>query len=306
MKKTTIGSIAFLLSLILPLIFTIHEAEGRKQMTLQVRTQLRPVNWPQNQVLWFAPGVYWVDEYEGGVQSGTLDQTANLKIWNANYSVEFGQGFIRFEQAGGVKEATLARDTELCVVNTASSSKQRLMFMGRQRVEFGYDGCAMKGTLAREAQLKVWQGQVNNYPRGTVVDFNGAGQVTRAVLPGGSPTALDGVYQGSCIIVGMGTFPIRFTARNGAFEGLSEETLFQLRYKGNYDSKGAISNGLLTGWVDDLDATSNQKIRWTVRGPVTGNINPPGSAGNVSATTSDGKITKTGTWNAARVGPVGP
>ena len=303
MKKMTLGSITLLLVLALPFILMIQEVEGRRQMTLQVRTSLRPVNWPQNQGLWFAPGAYWVDEYEGGVQSGTLDQTANLKVWNGNYSIEFGRGFIRFEQGGGVKEGTLARDTELCVVNTASDSKQRLQFMGQQRVEFGYDGCVMKGTLARQAQLRTWQGQVYNYPRGAVVDFNGAGQVNRAVLPSGNPTGLDGVYQGTCSIAGLGAFPIKFTARKGAFEGLTEQDLFQLRYKGNYDLKGVISNGLLTGWVDDWDPTTKQKVRWTVRGPVTGNINPTGSAGDASATTSDGKITKAGPWNAARVAP---
>ncbi len=303
MKKTVFKPIIFLLFLVLSFIVVTHEVEARRQMALQVRTTLRPVNWPQHQGLWFAPGVYWVDEQEGGVQSGTLDQTANLKIWNANYSAEFGRGFIRFERGGGVKEGTLVRDTELCVVNTASPNKQRLIFLGQQRVEFGYDGCVMKGTLAREAQLRTWDGKTNNYPKGTVVDFNGAGQVTRAVLPSGSPTAMDGAYQGTCSIVGIGSFPIRFTARNGAFEGLSDQNLFQLRYKGNYNSQGAISNGLLTGWIDDWDPTKNQKIRWTVRGPVTGNIKPTGSAGNVSATTSDGKITKTGTWNATRTGP---
>jgi hypothetical protein len=161
----------------------------------------------------------------------------------------------------------------------------------------------MKGTLAREAPLRTWQGQTYQYPRGAVIDFNGAGLVNRWVLPSGNPTTLDGVYQGTCSISGIGVFPIQFAARKGTFDGVSEETLFQLRYKGNYDSKGVISNGLLTGWIDDWDATTKQKVRWTVRGPITGNIDPTRSAGNASATTSDGKITKTGPWNAARVAP---
>lgn len=285
------------------LCFTFTESLARKQMNLVARTQLRPVNWPAGQKVWFAAGPYWIDEFDRGVQSGTLDEVRSMKTWNSSRVVEFGKGFIRFERGGGVKEGTLARDAQLCVVNTASPSKMSLSFRGGTRVEFGYDGCVMKGTIAQDATLRTWDNKTGRYPRGTAVDFNGAGLVTRAILPAGTATGVDGVYQGNCTITGIGTFTFRVTARKGSFEGLVEQKKFHLRFKGNYDTKGIIKNGLLSGWVEDWDPKQRRNVRWTVRGPITGTLGPVGSRGTVRATTSDGKITRTGTWTANRVAP---
>jgi len=69
---------------------------------------------------------------------------------------------------------------------------------------------------------------------------------------------------------------------------------------GNYDKTGRIGNGSITGFVHVLQ--SGRWTRWTVRGPVTGIINSANSNGNAQATTADGKITNSGTWNAVRVG----
>jgi hypothetical protein len=274
--------------------------EARTQQTLKVRTQLRPVGWPKSDMLWFAPGIYWVDDFDGGVQSGTLDQTAILKIWNSNGKVSFGQGVIRFEQAGGVKEGTLLEDTVLCVVNTASNSKFSLTFKGKKTVEFGYDGCVMKGTLAQEATLKSSDGGSKTYPPGTLVDFNGAGLVTSAVLPPSGPTQLDGLYNGTCTIVGIGTFPFSFRASNGSFNGSQNQVLYSLQWQGNYDKAGNIQNGMMTGWVDVMEG--GQKLRWTVRGPIQGTIAAAASRGTLTITTADGNRTWTGTWTAA-IGP---
>ncbi len=274
--------------------------EARTQKTLAVRTQLRPVGLPKNDLLWFAPGICWVDDFDGGVQSGILDQTAILQIWNSTGKVSFGPGFIRFEQAGGVKEGTLLDDTSLCVVNTASNSKFSLTFKGKKTVEFGYDGCVMKGTLAQEATLKSWDGGSKTYPPGTLVDFNGAGLVTYAILPPAGPTQLDGLYNGTCTIVGIDTFPFSFRAINGVFNGSFNKILYSLQWQGNYDKGGNIQNGMMTGWVDVMEG--GQKMRWTVRGPIQGTIAAVASRGTLTITTADGKRTWTGTWTAA-IGP---
>ncbi len=289
---------------VIVLVFTFaYESSAREQRTLNARTQLRPVNWPQHMKLWFAPGVYWIDSAEGGVQSGTLDQNATLKIWNANYSVEFGRGFIRFERGGGVKEGTLVRDTDLCVVNTASPNKQRLRFTGITRVEFGYDGCVMRGTLAQQAALRTWDGKTNNYPKGTTVDFNGAGLVTRAQAPAGVAAGnIDGNYNGTCNLMGS-MFNFNFIAKGGRFSGRIDKggpDGYSLQWEGNYDKSGRISNGIITGFVHVLQ--NGRWIRWTVRGPVTGIVNPANANGSATATTADGKNTRTGAWNAVRVG----
>lgn len=286
------------------LIFAFaYESSAREQRNLNARTQLRPVNWSQHQKLWFAPGVYWIDSVEGGVQSGTLDQEADIKAWNSNMSYKFDKGFIRFERTGGVKEGTLARDTNMCVVNTASKTKLNLLFMGGQKVEFGYDGCVMRGTLAQQATLKTLDGKTNTYPKGTTVDFNGAGLVTRAQLPPGVAVGnIDGNYAGTCNLMG-GLFDFRFTAKGGRFSGRIDKAGvdgYSLQWEGNYNNSGGISNGIITGFVHILQ--NGKWIRWTVRGPVTGIINPANSNGNASATTADGKNTRTGTWNAVKVG----
>lgn len=149
-------------------------AEARTEKTLTKRTQLSPVN--SREVLWFAPGQYWVDDASGGVQSGTLDETKALPVWNSKGKVEFGPGFIRFEaSAGGVKEGMLAADTLLYVVNTAARSTLQATFKAKTAVEFGYDGNVMRGTLAKEATLKQETGGDKSFPAGAQVDFNGAG-----------------------------------------------------------------------------------------------------------------------------------
>lgn len=293
----------YFLSIFLLVFAFAYESSARDQRTLNARTQLRPVNWPQHQKLWFAPGVYWIDSVEGGVQSGTLDQESDIKAWNSNMSYKFGKGFIRFERTGGVKEGTLFRDTNMCVVNTASKNKLNLPFMGGQKVEFGYDGCVMRGTLAQQASLRTWDGKTNTYPKGATVDFNGAGLVTRAQSPSGVAAGnIDGNYNGTCNLMG-GLFNFNFTAKGGRFSGRIDKTGqdgYSLQWEGNYDKSGRISNGIITGFVHILQ--NGKWIRWTVRGPVTGIINPANSNGNASATTADGKNTRTGTWNAVKAG----
>lgn len=295
-------SVCFLSIFLLVFSFA-YESFAREQRNLNVRTQLRPVNWPQHQKLWFAPGVYWIDSVERGVQSGTLDQEADIKAWNSNISYKFGKGFIRFERTGGVKEGTLLRDTNMCVVNTASNTKLHLIFMGGKRVEFGYDGCVMRGTLAQTAQLRTWDNKTNTYPKGTTVDFNGAGQVTRAQLPAGNPIGnIDGTYNGICNLIGE-TFNFNFTAKGGRFSGRIDKAGadgYSLQWEGNYDNTGRISNGVITGFVHVFE--NGRWIRWTVRGPVTGTINPANASGSATATTADGKNTRTGTWNAVKIG----
>ncbi|MFC2157550.1 hypothetical protein ACFLT9_06905 [Acidobacteriota bacterium] len=272
--------------------------EAQTQKTLTVRTWLRPVGWPKNNnYLHFAPGNYRVDDFDGGVQSGILDQEALLKIWNSNSQVLFGPGFIRFERAGGVKEGTLPYDTTLCITNTASDSKLILSFKGKTTVEFGYDGCVMKGTLAKEATLKSWDGGSKTYPPGTLVDFNGAGLVTEAVLPPTGAPHMDGQYNGTCTIDGIGTFPFNFNASNGVFKGSIDKPLYSLQWQGNYDKAGTIQNGWMTGWVDVIEG--GQKTRWTVRGPIQGTITAAASRGTLSITTADGSQTWTGNWTAA-------
>ena len=99
-------------------------APTRDPKVLAVRTQLRPVGKKEAEKVWFAPGNYWTDDWEGGVQSGTLDETVELQIWNTTKRLTFGPGFIRFERsAGGVKEGTLVSKANLCVVNTARPSQ---------------------------------------------------------------------------------------------------------------------------------------------------------------------------------------
>jgi len=84
------------------------QAPERSLTALTERTQLRPVAWKAGNMLWFAPGPIAVDGWEGGVQSGILDETRTLQVWNTTRNVSFGPGFIRFERsAGGVKEGTL-------------------------------------------------------------------------------------------------------------------------------------------------------------------------------------------------------
>lgn len=301
-RKAISGWIGNLSAVLLVISAFLVPAEARTQRMLAARTQLRPVGMVPAQLFWFAPGVVWVDDFDGGVQSGTLDQTASLKIWNSNASVSFGPGFIRFERAGGVKEGTLQTDTQLCVVSTASNSKTSLTFQGRKTVEFGYDGCVMKGTLAQEAALKSWNNQSKTYPAGSLVDFNGAGLVTRAILPPSDPSPQDGNYSGTCTIVGIGAFPFAFKAAGGFFSGGRDQTLFSLHWQGNFDKAGNILIGMITGWVDV--GTGEQKTRWTVRGPMQGTITPNLSRGNFSAVAADGNRTWTGTWTASTGAPV--
>jgi len=311
MKK----GLSFLLTLTACFCFFIisggyFSTQARTKKTLTVRTQLRPVNKSPAAVLWFAPGDYWVDDYDGGVQSGKLDQTAELKIWNTSRSLTFGPGFIRFEAAGDVKEGTLVDDTSLCVVNTASSSKFSLTFTGKTAVEFGYDGCVMKGTIAKEETLKSWDGKLTTYPPGTLVEWNGAGLVIRAVQPSGTSSSLDGTYTGSFTLScacnspqckapiaknaacpGVDTLtdpvPFVFTAKGGSFNGGKDAKEYSLQWQGNYDASGAIKNGTMTGWIDGCDK-SNEKLRWTITGPITGTLSAAGATGSLSIFTVPG------------------
>ena len=298
-------------------------AEARTPKTLTERTQLRPVGWKEGN-LWFAPGGYWVDDFDGGVQSGTLDETRSLTIWNTKTKLDFGPGFIRFEQTGGVKEGTLVADTVLNVVNTASNSKQSLTFSANTTVEFGYDGGVMKGTLAKEATLKSESGESKAYPPGTLVDFTGAGLLSRAVLPTAGPAVFDGLYTGTCTLT-LGdidpelkpmvdpaakletlrmwplVFPFDFKAAKGSFQGGFEAELLSLQWQGNYDAKGGIVNGILTGWVDFK--RGDEKVRCTVRGPIKGILAKAASRGTFRATSIDPFATVTGVWGITKFTP---
>ncbi|MCD4783141.1 MAG: hypothetical protein K8T10_04830 [Candidatus Eremiobacteraeota bacterium] len=169
--------------------FFSTEVQARTQKRLSKRTRLRPVNWRPGRKLWFAAGNYWIDDLEKGVQSGTLDQTVTLKIWNSKRSVSFGKGFIRFERGGGVKKGVLARDTTLYVVNR----KRQIKFMGGKSVEFGWDGGVMKGTVAQgtafSTSLIKRGGGTKTFPKGTRVTFNGAGVPTSIVAPSRTTTS---------------------------------------------------------------------------------------------------------------------
>jgi len=245
----------------------VTNVDARTQkMLLQTRTQLRPVAWPEGKGKpWFAPGPYWVDEFERGVQSGTLDMNKSFEIYNGNgRSLRFGRGLIRFERsAGGVKEGTLASDTApppLPVVNTGGRNNQTINLAPGTIVEFGYDGGVMRGTLNTVSSFfpEGMNTTRKKYPKGATLYFNGAGQVVRAELPPGptvppgESTSIDGLYVGTCTITTQSlSFPCRFTARNGVFEGVSEvEKTCHLDYKGNCSKNGVITNGSLTGWAD--------------------------------------------------------
>jgi Mg-chelatase subunit ChlD len=290
--------------------------------TLTTRTQLRPVAWKTGVTLWFAPGPYAEDGWEGGVQSGILDETATLQVWNTTRKETFGPGFIRFERgAGGVKEGTLAADTTLCVVNTAAPSKISLAFAGiTATVEFGYDGCVMKGTLAAEATLRSWNGKSDTYPPGTLVEFNGAGELIRAVLPGAGATALDGEYTGTLELgcpegvwwlekgKSFKILPFHFTAKDGTFAGGHDDRPYSLQWQGNYDATGKISNGMMTGWIDfDHPAYRHlePKLRWTITGPIEGTLRAPaGGRLTVNSSTDPDRLPEpivcTGTWSAVK------
>lgn len=279
---------------------------------LAARTQLRPVAWKEGSLLWFAPGPIAYDDWEKGVQSGILDETRNLKVWNTTREQVFGPGFIRFERsAGGVKEGTLESDTTICVVNTASNKKFSLVFARQTTVEFGYDGCVMKGTLAGDATLRTWNGKMESCPAGSRVEFNGAGLLTRFVKGAGKATALDGEYAGtlelSCpelwLDVAVRTIPFCFTASGGEFSGGHEDEPYSLRWQGNYDETGKITKGMMTGWIDFRHELEG-KLRWTITGPITGTLAAPASGTLSTFTSTDpdrlpGPIECSGTWTAA-------
>jgi LPXTG-motif cell wall-anchored protein len=292
-------------------------APTRDPKVLAVRTQLRPVGKKATETLWFAPGNYWTDDWEGGVQSGTLDETVELQIWNTTKRLTFGPGFIRFERtAGGVKEGTLVAKANLCVVNTARPSSLSLEFMpAPATVEFGYDGCVMKGTLANDETLRMWNETSQLFKAGTQVEFNGAGLVTRGVAgPGtsGAATPFDGVYTGTCTLacpegvwwVDVGrstkTVPFKFTAKGGVFEGGGDDLPYSLKWRGDFDSKtGAITKGSVTGWIDfdhpryrprdyaHPEPCKESKLRWTVTGPVSGTLAPPATGRFTTNTSTD-------------------
>lgn len=241
----------------------VSNADARTKKMLQERTQLRPVGWPGSAgKVWFAPGPYWVDEFEGGVQSGTLDEVISLRVYNGQgSSVRFSRGLIRFERAdGGVKEGTLASDIKLPVVNTGGRNRQTISLAAGTIVEFGYDGGVMRGTLNEDSFFfpEGINTSSKKYPKDATLYFNGAGQVVRSVLPTGTtvppgePTPVDGLYKCNCIIPSQSLqFECEFTARNGLFEGVKElDETCHLDYKGNYAKNGAITNGSLTGWAD--------------------------------------------------------
>jgi len=257
----------------------VWNADARTQQMLTTRTQLRPVAWPESKEKpWFAPGPYWVDEFEKGVQSGTLDENKSFEIYGGNgRSLRFGRGLIRFERMDGrVKEGMLASDTApptLPVVNTGGRNNQTIKLKPGTIVEFGYDGGVMRGTLATASHFRPYgmNTQSKNYPKGATLYFNAAGQVVRAVLPDGDtlpsgvPTNLDGTYTGTCnvnvlnkpetdggqTIQILALIPFDFTARNGVFHGVTEvEKTCKLDYKGNYAKDGVISNGALLGWAE--------------------------------------------------------
>ena len=300
-------------------------APTRGSRLLGERTQLRPVGKKESAKLWFKAGPYWVDAWEGGVQSGTLDETAELQIWNTTRRETFAPGFIRFERAaGGVKEGVLSSAREQCVVNTAAESKLHIKFAGTPAtVEFGYDGCVMKGTLVKEERLRKWDLTWETYPAGSVVQFNGAGDVSRAISgPGteGDPTPLDGEYRGTCTLTCLdnpgdqpnpwwadtGTnvkeVPFDFKAVGGVLQGGKEGTAYSLKWTGNYDASGTITKGMMSGWID-IDHPSyrpvekpgawppgvprehrSEKLRWTITGPFGGALGAP-AVGNVTINT---------------------
>jgi len=280
---------------------------------LAVRTQLRPVAWKEGSVLWFAPGPIAYDDWEKGVQSGILDETRSLKIWNTTREQVFGPGFIRFERsAGGVKEGTLESDSTICVVNTASEAKLNLTFARQTTVEFGYDGCVMKGTLAEAATLKTWDGKMEACPAGSRVEFNGAGELTRFVKGAGKATALDGEYTGtlqlSCpelwLDAAVKSMPFRFAASGGEFSGGHEDEPYSLRWQGNYDETGKITKGMMTGWIDFRHEVEG-KLRWTITGPITGTLAAPASGTLMTITATDPDrlpepIECNGVWTAAK------
>jgi hypothetical protein len=177
MKRRIGFAVSMVVVFVMTVLMCISTVHAATEKTLNTRMQLRPVNWPSSQLLWFAPGSYWIDSSEMGVQSGTLDQTASMRPWNSRNSIDFTKGYIRFERAGGVKEGVLARDTSICVVNTASSNKAFINFMGGKSVEFGYDGCVMKGAIAQDMTLQTSNGS-KTLIKGTTVEFD-AGKVTR-------------------------------------------------------------------------------------------------------------------------------
>jgi hypothetical protein len=154
-----------------------------EEKVLKERTQLRPLSWPQDKTLWFAPGVYTVDPKDGGVESGILDQEAELEVWKSHLKYRFGKGYIKFDQTGRVMIGELAKNTEICVVNTSSSKKKYLLFMGKKTVVFGYDGCVVRGTLAKQATLKTWDMKEVTYSKGTTVSFTTTGLVKVATPP---------------------------------------------------------------------------------------------------------------------------
>ena len=313
----------FLLVVVLCFCSSFSFAQQRELKTLTERTQLRPVAWKADSKLWFAPGAYWVDGFEGGVQSGTLDETVELQIWNTTARMRFAPGFIRFERsAGGVKEGVLEKATSVCVVNTAGPSKLSLEFDGApSTIEFGYDGCAMKGTLAKEASLRMWNGESKTFPAGSTVEFNGAGEVIRGVAASGEATALDGVYLGTLQLSCSATWldstmravPFNFVARGGALSGGFDEPPYSLQWKGNYDGAGKITTGMMTGWIDFKALRDpheygpafdpRDKLRWTITGSITGTLASP-AGGTVETFTvvapDRPQITCSGAWSARK------
>ncbi len=293
---------------------------------LTARTQLRPVAWKGGRTLWFGPGPCRFDSFDGGVQSCTLDETVELQIWNTTRRETFTNGFIRFEAAaGGVKEGVLDNDKEQCVVNTASSSKKTLMFKGKTAtVEFGYDGCVMKGTLVHDETLRKWDGSSEKFPAGTVVEFNGAGDVIRGTLgpsTSGAATGVDGTYTGTCNLVCFDNptmepnplwadskstakaVPFNFTAKGGVFQGGHDSAACSIKWLGNYDASGKITKGMMTGWIDIIHPSylpvedggwrpprgaglefRVPKMRWTITGPIAGTLGTS-AAGTLSINT---------------------
>ena len=327
-KKTSLWAVQRLSLCLITMVIVSPAAQAREEKTLTAKTELRPVGWKEGR-LWFAPGSYWVDDVDKGVQSGTLAETKSLKVWNSQgLEVKFAPGFIRFEAAGGVKIGTLAEDTELKVVNTASPTKTSVIFAGKTAVEFGYDGGVMNGTLAKEATLKTQNGQMKSYPAGTHLDFDGAGMVTKAIdAPPTVSAALDGTYTGKCTMTllpeitsqgngvipawdkadspfvdGNGepalTFVFSFKAASGSFKGGVDTTRYSLQWEGNYGATGTIVNGRMTGWVDVF--RGSQKLRWTVRGPINGTLKPAlPSTGTLSITTAGGRELGGGSFTGA-------
>ncbi len=164
-------------------IILAYQLYASEEKLLKVRTQLRPVNWPEDKTLWFAPGAYTVNSRDGGLESGILDQEADLEVWKSQKKYRFGKGFVKFDQTGRVMIGELAKNTEICVVNTSSHKKNYLLFMGKKTVVFGYDGCVVRGTLAKEATLKRWDMKETTYSKGTTLSFTTTGLVKEASAP---------------------------------------------------------------------------------------------------------------------------